>query len=79
MRASASVVFDPAARCGGILHMMLPESAVSPQKAMTQPAMFADTGLPLLFRELAGLKARTRASKVVRRPAAQRTSADRTL
>lgn len=55
------VVFDPVARCGGILHMMLPESMVSPQKALTQPAMFADTGLPLLFRELAGLKAeRTR-------------------
>ena len=51
------VVFDPVARCGGILHLMLPESAVSPQKAITQPAMFADTGLPLLFRELASLKA----------------------
>ena len=51
------VVFDPVVRCGGILHLMLPESVVSPQKAMTQPAMFADTGLPLLFRELAGLKA----------------------
>lgn len=51
------VVFDPVARCGGILHLMLPEAAVSPQKAITQPAMFADTGLPLLFKELAGLKA----------------------
>src|SRR3954454_19036104 len=51
------IVFDPVARCGGILHLMLPEAAVSPQKAISQPAMFADTGLPLLFKELAGLRA----------------------
>jgi len=50
------VVFDPVARCGGILHMMLPDSQVSPEKALTQPAMFADKGLPMLFRELAGLR-----------------------
>ena len=58
------VVFDPVARCGGILHLMLPESSVSPQKAMTQPAMFADTGLPLLFRELASMKAERARIKV---------------
>jgi chemotaxis protein CheD len=36
---------------------MLPEAAVSPQKALTQPAMFADTGLPLFFKALLGLRA----------------------
>jgi len=51
------VVFDPVARCGGILHLMLPEAAVAPHKAVSQPAMFADTGLPLLFKELSSLKA----------------------
>lgn len=51
------VAYDPVARVGGLLHMMLPESALSPEKAVTQPAMFADTGLPLLFRALIGLKA----------------------
>jgi chemotaxis protein CheD len=58
------VVYDPVARCGGILHLMLPEASVSPQKAASQPAMFADTGLPLLFRELAGLKAERARVKV---------------
>src|SRR6478736_901534 len=58
------VVFDPVARCGAILHLMLPEAAVSPQKAAVQPAMFADTGLPLLFKELAGLKAERMRVKV---------------
>jgi len=55
------VVYDPAVRVGGLLHLMLPDSQISPAKAVAQPAMFADTGLPLLFRSLAGLKAeRTR-------------------
>jgi chemotaxis protein CheD len=29
---------------------MLPESSTAPEKAATKPAMFADTGIPLLFR-----------------------------
>ena len=51
------IAYDATARCGGILHLMLPEASVSPQKAATQPAMFADTGLPLFFKALMGLKA----------------------
>ena len=51
------VIYDPVVRAGGLLHLMLPESSISPEKAATQPAMFADTGLPLLFRSLAGLRA----------------------
>ena len=51
------VAYDPVAKVGGILHMMLPDSSISPDKAQVQPAMFADTGLPLFFRSLAGLKA----------------------
>jgi len=53
----AVVAYDPVARAGGLLHLMLPESAISAAKAVSQPAMFADTGLPLLFRALDGLKA----------------------
>ncbi len=49
--------YDPVMKVGGILHLMLPESTISPDKAMAQPAMFADTGLPHFFRSLAGLKA----------------------
>ena len=51
------VAYDPVAKVGGILHLMLPDSSISPDKALTQPAMFANTGLPLFFRALMGLKA----------------------
>lgn len=49
--------YDPVMKVGGLLHLMLPESSISPAKAVAQPAMFADTGLPLLFRSMLGLKA----------------------
>ncbi len=42
-------IWDPKARVGGMLHYMLPESSLSPEKAKSNPAMFADTGIPALF------------------------------
>ncbi len=44
------VVYDPQARVGGILHYMLPESKQDTQKAQSKPFMYADTGIPLLFK-----------------------------
>ena len=44
------VVYDPIAKVGGMLHYMLPESALDQNKARENPAMFADTGIPLLFK-----------------------------
>lgn len=52
----AVIAYDAVSKAGGLLHLMLPDSRISPEKAIRQPAMFADTGLPLLFRALAGLK-----------------------
>lgn len=43
-------IWDPKVRVGGLLHYMLPESSLSPEKAKANPAMFADTGIPALFR-----------------------------
>lgn len=51
------IVFDPVSKAGGILHLMLPDSTISPDKATKQPAMFADTGLPMLFKALIGVRA----------------------
>lgn len=54
-------IYDPVARVGGILHFMLPESKLSPEKAVQRPYMFADVGIPLLFHEayrLGGSKGR---------------------
>jgi chemotaxis protein CheD len=45
------VIYDPVAKVGGILHFMLPDSSLDPQKGQENPHMFADTGLPRLFRE----------------------------
>ncbi|MEK7678442.1 MAG: chemotaxis protein CheD [Verrucomicrobiota bacterium] len=43
-------LYDPVVRVGGLLHFMLPDSSTNPAKAAEQPAMFADTGIPALFR-----------------------------
>ncbi|CAM2829142.1 chemotaxis protein CheD [Rariglobus hedericola] len=51
------VAYDPVNKAGGMFHLMLPDSSISAEKACKQPAMFADTGLPLFLRELAGVKA----------------------
>lgn len=42
-------LYDPLARVGGMLHFMLPTSAVNQERAKRQPAVFCDTGLPLLL------------------------------
>jgi chemotaxis protein CheD len=47
----AVVIYDPVAKVGGMLHYMLPESALDAEKAAKNPAMFADTGISLLFRQ----------------------------
>lgn len=52
----AVVAYDPVAVAGGLLHLMLPDSKISPEKAAAQPAMFADTGMPMLFRSLVGVR-----------------------
>src|SRR5580692_10325372 len=44
--------FDSRAGVGGILHFMLPDSRINPEKAQAQPAMFADTGLTVFLNEL---------------------------
>lgn len=45
----AVCVFDPVAGVAGMLHFLLPESAINPERAQGHPAVFADTGIPLLF------------------------------
>ncbi len=50
-------IFDPVTRVGGMLHLMLPDSSINPGKAAVQPAMFADTGIPALFRAAYQMKA----------------------
>jgi len=50
--------YDSTLKVGGILHVMLPDSSLSPEKASSQPAMFADTGLKQFFQRLFAFGAR---------------------
>ena len=45
----AVCLFDPVAGVAAMLHFLLPESKINEERARTQPAAFADTGIPLLF------------------------------
>lgn len=48
----AVILYDPKLKVGGMIHYMLPLSKTSPEKAKLKPAMFADTGIPLLFESM---------------------------
>jgi chemotaxis protein CheD len=51
----AVMVHDPVRVAGGMIHYMLPLSETSLEKARAKPAMFADTGIPLLFQSMYAL------------------------
>jgi chemotaxis protein CheD len=44
-------IYDPMARIGGMVHVMLPSSSIDPVKAVSNPCMFVDTGVKKLFLE----------------------------
>ena len=56
----ALVAYHPQRRAGGLIHLMLPESRLSPDRARKHPAVFADSGLALFFRELEGIGLRSK-------------------
>lgn len=45
-------VHDPESRVGGLLHFMLPDSSIDSGRNRQNPYMFADTGIPLLLKEV---------------------------
>ena len=45
----AVAMHDPVTKVSGLLHYMLPESAIDAKKAEQNPFMFADTGIPRLI------------------------------
>lgn len=44
------LIYDRVAAVGGLLHLMLPDSNLNKDRARRQPGVFADTGIPRLFR-----------------------------
>ncbi|MFB3776611.1 MAG: chemotaxis protein CheD [Bryobacteraceae bacterium] len=67
----ALMIHDPVAGVGGLLHFMLPESSLDRAKAQQNPFMFADTGIPLLFRTAYELGAEKRRMQVAAAGGAQ--------
>jgi len=58
-------IYDSVARVGGLLHYMLPESILDQEKARKNPHMFADTGIPSLFKAAYKLGAKKQRLKVI--------------
>ncbi len=58
-------IYDAAAKVGGLLHYLLPESKLSPEKAKKNPYMFADTGIPALFKAAYELGAKKQRMKII--------------
>jgi chemotaxis protein CheD len=58
-------IYDSVARVGGLLHYMLPESSIDPVKAEKNPYMFADKGIPLLFKTAYQLGAKKQRVRIV--------------
>ena len=54
----AVILHDPTRHIGGMIHYMLPQSQISPEKAIQTPAMFGDIGIPLLFERMYALGAK---------------------
>ncbi len=50
-------LYDPFAKVGGLLHVMLPDSKIDSAKAAASPAMFVDTGVPRIFQAVCNLGA----------------------
>lgn len=61
----AVLVHDPVRQVGGMIHYMLPLSSIIPERSREKPAMFADTGVPMLFERMYALSCR-KANLVVR-------------
>ena len=57
-------LYDPIARCAGMLHFQLPTSTLDAGRAQANPCMFADTGMKALLEDLAALGAQPRRLKV---------------
>ncbi len=57
--------YDPVAKVGGMVHVMLPLAKADRVKAKTRPAMFVDTGFGLLLNEVYELGAQKKNLEII--------------
>lgn len=55
---------EPSAGIAGLLHFLLPDARINPERARVEPAAFADSGIPLLFHAAYSLGAQKKRCKV---------------
>ncbi len=58
------IIYDKEVKVGGLLHFMLPESSLDRAKAEKNPFMFADSGIPNLFKSTYKLGAKKQKLKI---------------
>ncbi len=51
----AVMMYNRIHRMGALIHIALPDSSIDPEKAVSRPAYFADTGLALMFNEISSM------------------------
>src|ERR1700728_4863528 len=51
-------IYDPVTKVGGLLHSLLPASAIDPKRAADRPGMFLDSGLKAMLERAFTLGAR---------------------
>lgn len=51
----AVVILDPKVHAVGMIHVALPDSSINREKVKERPGYFADSGLPVLLKEMVGL------------------------
>jgi chemotaxis protein CheD len=52
----AVMVYDLKMKVAGMVHVALPDSSIKPERAVTLPGYFADTGIKALFRVMSRLR-----------------------
>ena len=59
------VVYDPLAQVAGLLHVMLPTGTIDEAQQRAHPAMFVDSGVPMLFKACYALGAQKSRMRIV--------------
>lgn len=48
----AVIMFDPVLKAAGMIHVVLPNASIAPEKVQKQPGYFADTGIAALMEKM---------------------------
>ncbi len=59
------VVYDPIVQVAGLLHVMLPTGSIDKPQQRVRPAMFVDSGVPMLFKACYALGAQKSRMRLV--------------